>query len=542
MSARHPIPAAVLESHIGIVGKTGSGKSYAAQGIAEVLMDRSERVCIVDPTDRYWGLRLLADGKTPSGYGIAIFGGSHGDLPLAASHGAALAEAVGTTATPTIIATRMMTVGDRTRFFTDFAETLLRTVKGPLHLLIDEAHLFAPQTKVQSVESGKLVHATNNLVSLGRGAGLRIMLLSQRPAKLHKDSLTQVETLVAMRMLAPQDRNAIREWVREWADEKTGAEMMSSLPSLPTGEAWVWAPEHDILKRARFPEIKTWDSGKPVAAGRHGPTLAPIDLEKLKGRFEVVAKEAIENDPRRLKAQVAELQRQLKARPSMAEPEDGKLREENRRLQGDVRGLLAQRKQLVTRLQKIGAIAGEEMPAPPEMVVTPISPKHVRIEPRPFPKTNGSHAPLPRGERAVLIAAAQREDGITREHLTVQTGYKRSSRDAYVARLKERGYVDVGGGGRIYATEEGVSVLGADYEPLPTGAPLREHVLSRLPEGERRILEILVGAYPSPVERQALDDETGYKRSSRDAYVARLKTRELVVVDSGGVRAADELF
>jgi uncharacterized protein len=307
MTARHPIPDAALDHHVAVLGKTGSGKSYAAQGIVERLIEKRRRVCVIDPTDRYWGLRLLADGKKPSGYDIAIFGGARGDLPLSAAHGAAITEVVGTTATPVIIATRLMTVGERTRFFTDFAEALLRKNEGPLHLVIDEAHLFAPQTKVASVESGKLLHATNNLVSLGRGIGLRIMLLSQRPAKLHKDSLTQVETLVAMRMLAPQDRDAVRAWINEWADEATGADMMSSLPSLPTGTAWVWSPELDVLHKGTFPQIAIFDSGQPLASNRKPPVLKAIDLAAVRGRLETVAKDAVANDPKALKAEIAKL-------------------------------------------------------------------------------------------------------------------------------------------------------------------------------------------------------------------------------------------
>ena len=48
--------------------------------------------------------------------------------------------------------------------------------------------------------------------------------------------------------------------------------------------------------------------------------------------------------------------------------------------------------------------------------------------------SNGSAEPLPKGERACLIAMAQHPDGVTREQLTVLTGYKRSSRDAYIQR------------------------------------------------------------------------------------------------------------
>jgi len=75
------------ESHVGFLGKTGSSKSFATQGIVERLIEKHRRVCIIDPMDRYWGLRLGVDGKSLSGYEPVIFGGQHADLPLSATHG-----------------------------------------------------------------------------------------------------------------------------------------------------------------------------------------------------------------------------------------------------------------------------------------------------------------------------------------------------------------------------------------------------------------------------------------------------------------------
>src|SRR6185312_8075701 len=321
MAEPWPIPDAALENHLAILGKTGSGKSNCAAATLERLIRNRRRVCVVDPMDRYWGLRLDADGKKPSGLEPVIFGGAHGDLPLSVTHGAAVAEIVGTTTTPVSLSTRMLTVGERTRFFTDFAETLLRKNEGPLHLVIDEAHLFMPQQGASaSGGAPAMLHAGNNLVSLGRGIGLRIMLLSQRAAKLHNDALGQVATLIAFRLMLPHDREAVRRWINEWADPALAAKVMPSLPSLPTGTGWLWAPELDILKQATFPLVTTYDSGVPPKAGTHAPTLNPIDLAAVRGRLEVVAKEAVENDPRRLKARIAELEKQLAAKPAPADP------------------------------------------------------------------------------------------------------------------------------------------------------------------------------------------------------------------------------
>jgi DNA helicase HerA-like ATPase len=57
-------PKAALAQHIAVLGKTGSGKSYAVRGIVEGLLDDSARVCIIDPTGAWNGLRSSATGKS----------------------------------------------------------------------------------------------------------------------------------------------------------------------------------------------------------------------------------------------------------------------------------------------------------------------------------------------------------------------------------------------------------------------------------------------------------------------------------------------
>lgn len=214
-SAGHGLPESALDKHIAILGKTGSGKSNLAKLIAEDLLANDKRVVVIDPTGVWWGLRLMADGSS-SGHSCVIFGGQHGDLPLSESHGEAIAKVVSTTSTPAIIDTRTLPQSERTKFFTDFAHTIVATNQGELTLIIDEAHVFMPQAGSGAGKaSATMLHAGNNLVSLGRGVGLRVILICQRPSKLHKDALTQVETLVSMRFTSPQDQKAIKEWVED---------------------------------------------------------------------------------------------------------------------------------------------------------------------------------------------------------------------------------------------------------------------------------------------------------------------------------------
>jgi len=162
-------------------------------------------------------------------------------------------------------------------------------------------------------------------------------------------------------------------------------------------------------------------------------------------------------------------------------------------------------------------------------------------DPRPSFTDNGSVS-FAKGERATLIAIAQHLNGVTRQQLTILTGYKRSTRDAYLQRLRAGGWI-AGEGEQIAVTHAGIAALGTNYDPLPTGDALRAHWLGKLPEGERKILEILCSIYPAASERDAISEKTGYARSSRDAYLQRLGARKLVENHGrGAVVASSELF
>jgi DNA-binding IclR family transcriptional regulator len=170
------------------------------------------------------------------------------------------------------------------------------------------------------------------------------------------------------------------------------------------------------------------------------------------------------------------------------------------------------------------------------------APRVRRREPAAGPAASGGGTTLGKGERIILRAVAQYPEGANREQLTVLTGYKRSSRDTYLQRLQAAGLVEQNGNG-LHATYAGMVALGEDYEPLPTGSALLAYWLDRLGGGERTILETLTkGDAPAWIDRDAISDQTSYKRSSRDTYIQRLQARRLVVADRGQVRAADALF
>ncbi len=149
---------------------------------------------------------------------------------------------------------------------------------------------------------------------------------------------------------------------------------------------------------------------------------------------------------------------------------------------------------------------------------------------------------LPKGEQIILNAIAQYPEGVTTDQLQVLTGYKSTSRKTYVQKLRAAGLIDERNG-YIVATDEGIKALGSSFAALPTGQALYEYWKGRLPEGERRIFEVIYAAHPDSVTNEAIESATGYASTSRKTYLQKLKGRKIVQdAERGSVVAAAHLF
>ena len=230
------LPVAVLEERLAIVGTAGSGKTYAAKGMVERLMAAGARVCIVDPLGVWWGLRLDADATTPASVRVVVFGGRHADVPLTPSMGAALGRLVGTQALACVVDVSDLGSGAARRgFMTAFTEALYDSNTEPLHLVLDEADLWAPQ-RVQ-LDGYDLLGRIEEIVRRGRVRGFVPWLITQRPAVLHKDVLSQADILVSMKLTSSQDRAAIGRWIEGQADRIEGRRILAACPDWGAAKA-----------------------------------------------------------------------------------------------------------------------------------------------------------------------------------------------------------------------------------------------------------------------------------------------------------------
>jgi len=566
-----PFPEKILDNHIGILGKTGSGKTFASKVIAEYLLQKKSRVCIIDPTSAWWGLRSNAAGTGP-GFPVIVFGGEHADVPITDHHGETLGEIIGTSNLPCVIDTQAMTVGERTRFFGAFAESLFRKNKGPLHLIIDESHVFMPETGrgIRDPEAAKMVHAGNNLVSLGRSRGLRIILISQRPAKLHKDSLTQCEGLIVMRLIAPQDRKAVAEWVSTTAakTDRT-SQVLDSLPELPTGEGWVWSPQINFLERIKFPMITTYDTSRAPDGVADKVVLAKVDLPTIQGKLSAIVEQQKANDPRLLKARIAELERAAKVIPVVDKDAVEKIRQ-----QGYAAGYTAGAEDVCGKIREsiADALAKAEKKVP-EKVTPPQKPNGVLVRAgirrlsgigesrvaesgtddnavrRKVAASVAANGDLTGPEQRIIDAIAWMEsigiDTPERTAVAFLAGYTIGG-GAFAnpcGSLRTRGMIEYASDG-IRLTANGRSHANKPESPLDV-EEIQKRVMERLPGPEQKILAILIAAYPKSLSAEECAARSGYAPTGGAFANPRGRLRTLGLIDypeRGMLRARGLLF
>src|SRR6185436_1164575 len=199
------LPLDAITQTFGIVAQRGAGKTYLTAVLCEEFAAAGLPFAVVDPMGVYWGLRSSADGKH-EGLPIIILGGEHGDVPLESTSGRVIADWIAAERRSAVLDLSLFGKNEQRRFVTDFAEQIYQRNREPLHLILDEADLWAPQ-RPKGVE--RMLGAVEDLVRRGRARGIGLSLITQRPAVLNKDVLTQVSVLIALRIVGPQDRDAV---------------------------------------------------------------------------------------------------------------------------------------------------------------------------------------------------------------------------------------------------------------------------------------------------------------------------------------------
>lgn len=550
MTAEPIIPDRALDSHTGVLGKTGAGKSYTARGLVERLLRLERQVVIVDPTGAWWGLR--------SGFEIPIFGGRHGDIAISDATGEAVAGVIVDQRTSAIVDLSLLSGGAQKRFMRAFAHRLRAKPPGALWLVLDEADEFLPQQLTPDMTN--LFGDLKWMVRRGRLNGFRVMMITQRPAEIAKAVLTQIETLVAHRLTAPQDRKAIEEWVKGHHAPERAREVLSSLASLDQGEAWVWAPDLDLLVRAHMPSISTFDSGRTPAPGeedRAPPALAKLDLSAIAGALTAAAPDAaIPPGSAQALVRGSAVGAELKKRDDrIAQLET--LLAEARRGSGEV-----VRARLHRARQHVSAVRGQieelerELANQAKAAASSQPPTDTDADPAARPTGQASApsdetigapagATAARGRKALFALAEVHPARLTETQWATIAGYARKGGTwgTYKGELRRAGLIEERAG--LWGiTDAGLDAAGTARRTLPPpGADRARFWGARVP-GVRRLIDVLIKRWPHFTTREGLAADLGMAASGGTfgTYLGRLRSNGLIEEQGKRLRLASRLM
>ncbi|MGH8218652.1 MAG: hypothetical protein ACREUT_08820 [Steroidobacteraceae bacterium] len=148
--------------------------------------------------------------------------------------------------------------------------------------------------------------------------------------------------------------------------------------------------------------------------------------------------------------------------------------------------------------------------------------------------------------RAMLTALAQHPEGLTKRQIRIHTGYRESGPvSSCFAELLREGWVQEANGGRLAISAAGLQALGP-FEPLPTGAALRDYLLegTKLSTMEKAMMRALFGAWPDALIKSRIREIAGYADSGpvSSAFARLVALGYASEAGRSELRASEELF
>jgi hypothetical protein len=541
------LPLEVITERVACVGQSGSGKTYAAMRLAELMLEAGAQIVALDPMGVWWGLLSAADGKA-SGFAVHVFGGEHAHVPIVPEAGELVAEVIVSRGISAVVDISHFTRAQQVMFSSAFAERFYELqvkVKRPVHLFFEEAHSFLPQNLPAEGRGGDprknpavMLNRMERIVRQGRSQGVGCTMITQQPQAVNKAALNQAGTLLAMRTMGKHERKAIADWMADKATDDAQLKLDQLLPKLGTGEAWVASPHFlGIFVHTRVSKKKTFDSSATPKFGvklEAPKVLAAVDVEALREAMKTVVEEVEKDDPAPLRRRVTELERELAARPR-AVPEvvevpvfDKDCFDALMAIREGFRGTTESMKRLEERLS---SFTWKSPPPVSREVNAGVARVHGAVPhraPTPSgkaPKLDGSG--LKKGAREMVRElAALHPKSLTRRELAtrVTMAHDGGSTGDYISALRASGYLEDDENGDLRATAAGLKAAGA-VTPKSSGELVALwRAKPEFKRGVRAMLDALLSSPATWFTREQLAEAAGMESSggSTGDYISAL--------------------
>ncbi|WP_313695110.1 helicase HerA domain-containing protein [Halorarum halobium] len=294
LAAGTPISLPVVEILTGrgfITGKSGSGKSNTASVVIENLLSNNFPVLIVDSDGEYYGLKqefeILHAGAD-----------EECDIQVSEEHAGKLASLALEQNVPIILdVSGYLDEDEASAIIKETARQLFakeKKLKKPFLMLVEECHEYIPEGAGMD-ETGKTLI---KIGKRGRKHGLGIVGISQRPADVKKDFITQCDWLCWHRLTWDNDTKVVSRIL--------GSDYGEAIEDMDDGEAFMMTDWAESIRRVQFHRKRTFDAGAtPGLEDFERP-----DLKSVSGDL-VSELQGITDERERRESEIADLRREL---------------------------------------------------------------------------------------------------------------------------------------------------------------------------------------------------------------------------------------
>ncbi|MGF3521731.1 MAG: ATP-binding protein [Candidatus Bathyarchaeia archaeon] len=153
----------------------------------------------------------------------------------------------------------------------------------PVFIFVEEAHRFIPFEG--RTDSSRII---KKIAAEGRKFGVFLVVITQRPSKIHPDALSQCNSQIILRITNPDDQVAIAK-----SSERLGQTLLDDLPGLNTGEAVVVGEMTRAPVMVKIKKRRTKEGGSDIDI-----------VAKMKAAVEKARQETAENESSRLRSEL----------------------------------------------------------------------------------------------------------------------------------------------------------------------------------------------------------------------------------------------
>jgi hypothetical protein len=248
-----------------IAGVSGSGKSYLAGRMVEQWLMAGTRVVVLDPVGIFFGLRTSFECDPSGGMPVRIYGGARMDeqLPQPAEMARRVAMGEDWNCVLDFSCMPFASVHWYAAEFLNALGALGPRIVAPVHIVVEEAPIFIPQTGSLSHYQRDCKAAFAQCARVYRNFGIGMTVVTQRAAAVSKDVLTQCGTVFAMRLAAKLDRRALMDWS---ASNASGVDVDAALARLALAE-----PGHGVLLSPTWAALLNGKSFKVLPRATYHP-------------------------------------------------------------------------------------------------------------------------------------------------------------------------------------------------------------------------------------------------------------------------------